>query len=87
MKKFTPPEGQLTIEQLAPVFAYCRLLSRLVSPADAQRHYGLRHDGAVSDFLRDLSVAITNGETLSTNDEFYGSVYTRICEDVAALEN
>ena len=73
----------LTIQQLAPILQYCFRLSRMVSPADAQRHYGMNHDGSVSDFLNDLELAMRDGDTLNLNDDFYGPIYQRICEDVA----
>jgi len=74
--------GCEALRELAPVIEYCRLLSRLVSPADTRR-YGLRHDGAVSDFLGGLSCVLAKGEMLDlANNEFDRDLYTRICEDV-----
>lgn len=84
-----------TIKQLAPVLRYCSRLSRVVTPTEAMRHYGIvtptkamrhfgiRHDGAVSDFLNDLEIAMHDGNTLNVNDELYGPIYRRMCEDVS----
>lgn len=84
-----------TIKQLAPVLRYCSMLSRIVAPTEAMRHYGIvtpmkamrhfgiRHDGAVGDFLNDLGLAMHNGNTLNVNDELYGPIYRRMCEDVS----
>lgn len=72
-----------TIKQLAPVLRYCSRLSRLVTPVAAMLYFDIRHDDKVSDFLNDLELAMHDGNTLNVNDELYGPIYKRMCEDVS----
>jgi hypothetical protein len=71
-----------TIKQLAPILLYCSKLLRIVTPTEAMRYYGIRHDEAVNDFLNDLALSMYDGDILDVNSELYKDIYKRMCEDV-----
>jgi hypothetical protein len=73
---------QMSPKMLANVVQYAYRLSRLVSPAAAKEYYNMLHDGSISDFLVALAVALDKNETLDLQDEFYGPVYGRICDNL-----
>lgn len=71
------------IKQLAPILRYCSKLLRIVTPTEAMRYYGIRHDEAVNDFLNDLALSMYDGNFLNVNSELYKAIYKRMCEDVS----
>ncbi len=79
--------GKLSNKELADVFYYCATLSRLVSPRDAEVHFGFNFDGAVTDTLRGLArMYDTDGDVSDfKSDELYGEVFAQMIKDSNAL--
>lgn len=73
-------------KKIGTILKYCFHLSRLVSPREAEE-YGLHDlDGAVCDFLNEVSNAVLEGKELDIEgDEFYSEVYERMRSSLSEI--
>lgn len=90
--KFEPvPYGKIEKEDLIQILQYCSHISRLVSPASAEKYGLVDFDGAISDFIGSVIYHITNNKEIDLHspDEtnFDSDIYKRILGSLKKLEN